>query len=98
MQKVYKYPLPSSGCLIPMPQGAKILKVDMQGEVICLWAHVDTTQKLENRQFLMAGTGHTLPDGLKLQHHGSLILHEATLVIHVFENLDYTEQQRGTTN
>lgn len=98
MLTVHKYPLPAHDCLVHMPLGAKVIHADIQGEQICLWAHVDTKQKKELRRFMIVGTGHTMPEGQKLEHRGTVLMHEGTLVVHVFENVDYTEHQRGVTN
>lgn len=63
-KRIFKYPLFTSGmtCKIRMPRGAKICTVQMQGEAVCMWAEVDYSAPLEDRTFVVVGTGHDVPD------------------------------------
>ena len=40
-----------------MPRGAEILCLQVQNEVPCIWAKVDTNQPNEERPFYWTGTG-----------------------------------------
>lgn len=42
---------------IDLPKGAIILSVQMQGDTLCLWAMVDTDNKLESRSIAIIETG-----------------------------------------
>jgi hypothetical protein len=67
-----------------LPVGAKLLSVHAQGDDLCLWALVDTEAPLEDREFVIVGTGHEVHD-----HAGAFIgtalLANGRLVLHVFE-------------
>lgn len=58
MKTVYKYPLAvTDRQWVPMPRGAQVLKVAMQGDVLTAWALVDTAAEPAPREFLVFGTG-----------------------------------------
>ena len=85
---------------IEMPEYAQVLHVDVQfqrdpnarvgepaiHEVPCIWARVDTERPMVKRRFLLAGTGHPLPDA-SLEHLGSFKMAQDRLVFHLFEKL-----------
>ena len=57
---IWKFPLKTftNGiCHIEMPEGGKILAVDKQHGVWCIWALVDPTAGLVTRSFIITGTG-----------------------------------------
>lgn len=62
MRVVYKYDLlgPNVGGtqIIPMPVGAEILKVGVQGHGPVIWALIDVGHMDEPRTFTVVGTGH----------------------------------------
>lgn len=76
---------------IKMPKGADILNVQMQKEVPCIWAMVDTEAEEETRCFRVIGTGNPIPEfdesskmrykrgykyiGTFLQYNGALVWH-----------------------
>ncbi len=68
---------------IYMPEGAKVLHVGNQHDEITLWALVDPDSDLEERWFLVVGTGHSMPDA-EFDHLGTVITHDK-FVWHVFE-------------
>lgn len=43
---------------VPMPQGAQVLSVGVQDDLVCIWALVDPAAPYETRPFSMRGTGH----------------------------------------
>ena len=47
---------------VEMPEGAKILTVQMQGQTLCLWALVDVEPELpkQNREIEIIGTGNQI--------------------------------------
>lgn len=83
MKAVYKYNLHPYARNM-MPVGAKPLSVHAQGNDLCLWALVDTEAELENREFVIVGTGHEVHDHAG-EFIGSALLAGGTLVLHVFE-------------
>ena len=82
---IWKYKLESLvSQTIRMPQGAKILTVQIQNEVPCIWVEVDICQKTkkENRYILIHPTGREI--NLTRQIYiGTFQLDQ--LVLHVFE-------------
>lgn len=51
----------------------------------CMWALIDFEAPKEIRHFILAGTGHPLPEGLKLKHLGTFKMAGDRLIFHVFE-------------
>lgn len=85
--RILKYPLSDCGeQVIWMPVGAKILTVQVQREVPCIWALADdTTGREEARIIRILGTGHEVPPAVGL-YIGSYQLFNGSFVGHVFEN------------
>lgn len=87
MQTVWKFPLSTdSATTVPMPKGAEILTLQMQGGSPCIWAKVDPNAEIERRAFRIFGTGHGLPP-MKLDYVGTFQVNDggSPLVFHVFE-------------
>jgi hypothetical protein len=60
---IFKYPFEVAGMFqIPMPKGAEILAVQLQGGQPCIWARVDPKAPRVLRQFWVLGTGHPMPE------------------------------------
>jgi hypothetical protein len=84
MKVIYKFTLGNPASYISMPNGAKILCVQMQHGMLCLWAIVDTSKpSTATRKIYVFGTGNELPD-LPLEYIGTVQDYE--YVWHVFEN------------
>ena len=66
-----------------MPRGAEVLTVQMQREVLCVWAVVDPDAEKEQRKFIVYGTGHEY-DSIKGEYVGTVQIHGGDLVWHVF--------------
>ena len=61
MKTIHKYPLTLLKTqTITMPDEAKVMCVQTQGGIPCIWAAVDTDMPLVNRSFLTVGTGHEI--------------------------------------
>lgn len=85
---IWKYPIPIADVQdVAMPEGARILCVQTQGELPCLWALVDPTAPPAPRKILIAGTGHTRDDLDLAQYLGTFQLAGGALIFHVFENV-----------
>ena len=83
---VWKYALKATAQqLVSIPQGAKLLHVAEQHGELCLWAHVDPSQSVEDRGIAIIGTGHNAPDPGQMDHVGSVLMHGGALVFHVFD-------------
>jgi hypothetical protein len=91
MKTIYKYPLDIAGCQkIVMPTDAKILCVQTQIDIPCLWALVERgSTRFEKREFVTLCTGHhPTPDDIeKLVYIGTVQMCDESLVFHVFERL-----------
>lgn len=89
MNTIYKYPMPEEDEGIMMPEGAKILCLQMQAGYPHIWAIVDDEAPKIRRQFLTIGTGWDLsidngyPDIFTLPYIGTW--QSNGLVWHVFE-------------
>lgn len=86
MKSIWKFPLETSDEQeVTMPAGSQILCVQMQGQMMCLWAKVDQyTTERERRHILIRGTGHRL-DGNEGLYIGTVQMQGGALVWHVFE-------------
>ena len=63
MKAVYKYTFFLDDIQrLKMPVGAKILSVQVQGNTPCIWAEVETTNALQERAFVIKGTGHEIKE------------------------------------
>lgn len=67
-----------------LPEGARILTVQMQDYAPQLWAIVDESEPSEPREIAIYGTGNPMPDepGIYI---GTFQMHDGALVWHVFE-------------
>jgi len=66
----YKFGLHDNEAVLQLPAGSKILHVALDGSnQPCVWARVNTNQKLVDCTLLIFGTGHQLPDDLKDEQH-----------------------------
>jgi hypothetical protein len=86
-RRIYKYDLPMIGThVIAMPRGAKILSVQDQSGAMRVWAKVDPKAPMENRRFVIVGTGHLVPAALTYL----ATVQQGQYVWHVFvENEEY---------
>lgn len=67
MKTIYKYPItsslnPVSVCTVRIPKNYQILSIQVQCDLICVWALVDTDEPLELKEFLIACTGQPVPE------------------------------------
>ena len=70
---------------IDMPAGAKILHVELQNGVPCLWALVDTSAEPEPRKFLIFGTGHPISGAIAVTAAHVATFQQGPFVWHMFE-------------
>lgn len=90
MQTIYKFPLQfCDEQTIAMPKNAQILSAQWVRGEICVYAVVDTEEKMsEIHQFVIVGTGHSLRSNTPPQEYcylGSVHNDNQALVFHVFE-------------
>lgn len=92
MKTIFKYDIPLDGrtTVISMPKDAQILHVACQKDEVTaqIWALVDHGGKHEMRSFVTVGTGQPAPPWLtSADYHGTVMLRQCTLVLHVFSYL-----------
>ena len=80
MKTIYKYPTGS----IQIPKGARVLTAGCQSGEFYIWAEVDTEAPLEDRKFVVYGTGWEISED-KLSYVSTVFEH--VFVWHVYEVL-----------
>ena len=85
MQAIWKFKIePNDHVQIAMPKGAKILCLQVQNEIPCIWAVCDMSAKREQRTFNIYGTGHQ-HENIDGKYVGTFQLTGGSFVFHVFE-------------
>lgn len=85
MRTIWKYEIPlRQDITLEMPQGAKILSVQTQGDQPVLWAEVVNTKPMETRYFVLVGTGKHVPTYAS-KFLGTLQFEGGTYVFHLYE-------------
>jgi len=83
--RIYKYPIePNDLIAIEMPKGARVLSVQAQRGVPCIWALVDPDAETAIRCFRIYGTGHPVSKPV-LPYVGTFQSHGGDLVFHLFD-------------
>jgi hypothetical protein len=85
MKKIFKYELniEDDNSLV-LPQGYKILDVQMQWSQLVLWALVDPKENVSMVNIKIYGTGHTVNDNVG-DYIGTFQCNGGVVVGHVFE-------------
>jgi hypothetical protein len=78
MKTIYKYTLDEP---VRMPRDATVVKVGIQDGIYCIWAVVDTVAPVEERRFVVVGTGRELDSNMI--HVGTVF--EGPFVWHIME-------------
>ena len=86
--QVWKYQLNPGVTRLQMPMDAKVLHVEVQHGQPQLWALVQPTNEIRDRDFFVVGTGHPFQEYLQPSHVGTFMLEGGALVFHVFESMD----------
>ncbi len=86
MSAIWKFQLNTIGGLVhvSMPRGSVILDCQVQDHLPTLWALVDPEAPVEERVFIVVGTGWTLGAEIRPEHHISTF-QVGPFVWHVFE-------------
>lgn len=87
---IWKYPIDLTGFqVVLMPEGAKILCVQIQNGKICLWARVDSNLAGQDRKILIRGTGQEYDVRFPYieEYIGTVQHANGNLVWHVFEEI-----------
>jgi hypothetical protein len=85
MKRIYKYPLADSEAQeILLPLGAKILSLQVQKGIPCLWVESNfPCSTYVPVTFITYGTGHGMADRLD-EYIGTYQLYDGDLVFHVY--------------
>jgi hypothetical protein len=85
-QQIWKFPLQLIDTqIISMPYAAKILCVQIQNGVPCLWALCNTNDGVADVTIDIFGTGHSIMDLFTRTYIGTVQMGGGMLVWHVFE-------------
>ena len=86
MKKIWKFPLElADEQVIQVPAGADILCVQVQLDVLCMWALVDPSAKLVTERFYVFGTGWEVPEEITgLNYVGTVQINEGHEIYHIF--------------
>jgi hypothetical protein len=87
MKTVYKYPLLDKTDIrsASIPRNAKVVHAGMQGDDLCIWAEIDTDEKiLHKRYFSVFGTG------MEVRGHHVTTFMMGPYVWHLYELLELT--------
>lgn len=73
---------------IELPQGYKIIHVDMQQDIPCIWYECTPDNPTVKVEILCFGTGFMMPDPCTpdgaIEHIGSVVTHDGFLVWHFY--------------
>jgi len=84
-RSIWKYPLKvTDEQILEIPGGAKILSVELQHGVPCLWALVHPKNKKKKRVVQIFGTGNPIPDADLGEYVSTFQSMGGNLVWHVF--------------
>jgi len=95
MKSIWKFPLKITDMQeVRMPEGAKILTVQIQGETPTLWAEVDTDGVPEERLIEIVGTGNPMAYDMGnvlalevVERNYIATIQERVFVWHIYERL-----------
>lgn len=68
--------------IINIPIAFKILRVDSQHNIPCMWAEVETSFDLTERQFHLFCTGEKIPG--HMSYAGTCLLDDGSYVLHLY--------------
>jgi len=97
-RKIFKYEIPiADDFSLPLPQGARVLSIDVQNGTPFIWALVDEEAGKESVYFHLAGTGHVVPPHVADSYAfvGTFMLHGGALVFHLFRKRGVVEAILG---
>jgi hypothetical protein len=87
MQTIYKYPLKAEEWqLIEMPEGSKILCVQVQGGTPCIWVLCNNVLPMTKRAIYIRATGGNCEGMCTEDYIGTYQMLGGALVFHVFSD------------
>lgn len=83
---IWKFPLEPNTGEIEVPQGAKLLDIQMQGGVPCIWALVDPNAPKVKVSVVSIGTGQEMHDECidAYTYLGTFQVHAGLFIWHIF--------------
>lgn len=82
---IHKYPIAVGDSFTALlPEGARLLDVQVQRGVPCLWAEVNPDADHRPCVFYVRGTGHPMGDALGCAYVGTFQLSDGDLVLHLY--------------
>ena len=96
MKTICKYVLNSTN--VQMPKGAKILTIQSQKGVPCIWAEVDQEANPETRIFSIRGTGHIFNEADRGEYIGSIQELDGALIWHIYESTPKKQEEPKKRN
>lgn len=83
-QVIWKYELKET---LSMPSGSKIMCVQTQNNIPCLWVICNPDSPEVSRNFLVLGTGHVIIEPITIREYyiGTYQINGGEFVFHVFE-------------
>lgn len=93
MRVIHKFPLRRARVQdIFIPKDAVILTVQVQRGVPCLWVLLDpNANDTSLREIVIIGTGQEFPEN-GLKYIGTFQLHDSSLIFHVFEHKEESDE------
>lgn len=81
---IWKFPLRIADTqLVPIPSGARLLHVGIQGGQVCLWAEVSPDSPIIDWTVRIYGTGHPIEPNSG-RHVGTFMLNGGAIVFHAY--------------
>lgn len=97
MPVIWKYGIPCDDrFMLSLPLGARVLCVQSQSGVPCLWAVVDPERPTQMRHFSLVATGEPRPGSELNRYIGTFQLPDDTLVYHLFEDRHETLERESS--
>ena len=85
MRQIWKFPVDFGKFTIKSPPICKYLDVQIQKDKPYLWVMVDINGDFEEYNFVVYGTGHSIPDAISIQKHiGTFQMGDGNLIWHLF--------------
>jgi len=78
-----------------MPVGAEVLSIHSPSNGVHICARVDPGAAPEMRTFVAVASGNELPSTVNLKFIGTVLWHQESYMLHVFEVLHHTEAPRA---
>lgn len=85
MRTIWKFPFPITDEFeLNIPLGAKMLHVEEQHGIPCLWAECDPGKEARSMEFVLYGTGHPMEEYVGQVYVGTFLSMDGDLVFHLY--------------